>query len=383
MKVTERRFEESPSGVPVAYLRQYMYVVVKEPEKYYPNEGLADEGRGMPLRRVRLTTLVTPHIDNPYGGPPAVTYQSFWVMVNKQDFLFHGYAEDVAGNRIDFQKPLIFVPDSETDFTSIDDAIKSNRARISASIPGQKVTFAERLPDGDPAAGKDNTSLVTEAIYFENEGPSGDAFFKPRIFAADVHLPAVEALTGSTAVTSIRLTKPYLAKGFGDAANKTGTFAEIVLHNAAVSGDLSKAWLGAAFSPAQAGGFSTPSLDIVCLTRSAGPLGGTIADAMSNTFDPKQVFKAGKATLFGAFDLADLLPGGGSVDDHAPKMQVHRQGTNVITDLDWQSPINAQAFPPAASSTSFRSATRPRSRFTRSSPRTSLAARGPSHSTAP
>ena len=159
VKVTERRFEASPNGVPVAYLRQYMYVVVKEPEKYYPNEGLADDGRGMPLRRVRLTTLVTPHIEypyenKPYDGHPAVTDRSFWVMVNKQDFLFHGYAEDLAGNRIDFQKPLIFVPDSETDFASIDTAIKSERARISASITGQKVTFAERLPDGDPAAGK-------------------------------------------------------------------------------------------------------------------------------------------------------------------------------------------------------------------------------------
>jgi len=350
VKVTERRFEESSSGVPVAYLRQYMYVVVKEPEKHYPSEGLADDGRGMPLRRVRLTTLVTPHIEypyekDPYAGPPAVTDRSFWVMVNKQDFLFHGYAEDVAGNRIDFQKPLIFVPDSETDFASIDAAIRSNRSRISASIPGQKVTFAERLPAGDPAAGKDNTSLVTEAIYFENEGPSGDAFFKPRIFAADVHLPAVEALTGSNAVTSIRLTADYLAKGFGDPANKTGTFAEIVSHNADVSGDLSTAVLGSTFSAAQAGGFSTPSLDIVCLTRGAGPLGGNIADAMSNTFNPKQVFKAGMATLFGAFDLADLLPGGGSVDDHAPKMQVQRQGTNVITDLDWQSSIDAP-FPP-------------------------------------
>ena len=350
VKVTERRFEESPSSVPVAYLRQYMYVVVKEPEKYYPDEGLADEGRGMPLRRVRLTTLVTPHIEYPYenrpfDGHPSVTDRSFWVMVNKQDFLFHGYAEDVAGNRIDFQKPLIFVPNSETDFASIDAAIRSNRARISASIPGQKVTFAERLPDGDPGAGKDNTSLVTEVIYFENEGPGGDAFFKPRIFAADVHLAAVEALTGSTAVTSIRLTADYLAKGFGDAANQTGTFAEIVSHNADASGDLSTAVLGSTFSAAQAGGFSTPSLDIVCLTRSAGPLGGNVADAMSNTFNPKQVFTAGMATLFGAFDLADLLPGGGSVDDHAPKMQVHRQGTNVITDLDWQSPIDAQ-FPP-------------------------------------
>jgi hypothetical protein len=347
VKVTERRLEESPSGVPVAYLRQYTYIVVKEPEKYYPNEGLADDARGMPLRRVRLTTLVTPYIDYPYepappyDGQPAVTDRSFWVMVSKQDFLFHGYAEDVAGNRVDFQKPLIFVPDSETDFAAIDAAIESNRARIGASIPGQKVTFAEPLPDNDPAAGKDNTSLVTEAIYFENEGPGGDAFFKPRIFAADVHLPAVEALTGSANVTSIRFTADYLANGFGDAANKTGTFAEIVSHNAEVSGDLSTAVLGSAFTAAQAGGFSAPSLDIVCLSRGAGPLGGTVANAMSNTFDPTQVFKAGVATLFGTFNLADLLPGG-SVDDHAPKMQVHREGTNVITDLDWQSPVTKQ-----------------------------------------
>src|SRR5215469_614054 len=106
-----------------------MYVVVKEPEKYYPGEGLADDARGMPWRRVRLTTLVTPYIDYPYkpqppDGHPAVTDRSFWVMVNKQDFLFHGYAEDVAGNHVDFQKPLIFVPDSETHFDTIDKAIK-------------------------------------------------------------------------------------------------------------------------------------------------------------------------------------------------------------------------------------------------------------------
>ena len=346
VKVTERRFEASPSGPPVAYLRQYMYVVVKEPERYYPDEGLADDGRGMPLQRVRLTTLVTPHIDYPYLGPPAVTDRSFWVRVDQQDFLFHGYAEDLAGNRVDFAKPLIFVPNSETNFSAIDTAIASDRARIKVSVPGQRVTFADRLPEGDPAAGKDNTTLVTESIYLVNEGPSGEAFFRPRLFAADVHLPAVEALTGSTATTSIRLTADYLAGGFADATNRTGAFAEVVSHNAQVSGDLSTGTLPAGFSAAQAGGFSTPNLDIVCLTRGAGPLGGNLADAMSNTFDPTTVFTPGLATLFGVFDLADLLPGGGSVDDHAPKMQVHREGTAIITDLDWQSPIDT-AFPPS------------------------------------
>ena len=69
VKVTERRFETQPTGSPVAYLRQYMYIVVKEPERVYAPDGSTARGRSMPrCVRITLTTRVTPHIDYPYAS---------------------------------------------------------------------------------------------------------------------------------------------------------------------------------------------------------------------------------------------------------------------------------------------------------------------------
>jgi hypothetical protein len=357
VKVTERRFEEAPdTGAPVAYLRQYMYLVVREPEKDYRREGLENEGRGMPLKRVRLTTLVTPHIEYPYPSPKnpsnlptgpeynpaAVTDRSFWVMVGKKDFLFHGVAEDVAGNVVDFAKPLIFVPNSEQDLARVDAAFNAveNRERRAASVPAQKVTFAERGGPDANGVTNDNTSFVSVLLNFENEGVSRDKFFKPRLFKADVRVPAVEQLSGAGTSTTIRFLQRYLDHGFADAGNQTGAFAEVVRQNPA--GVLESGGLPVALAAQQAGGFATPNLDVTNLTRAAGPLGGTAADALANTFNPSQVFKKGLATLFGAFDLADLLPSG-DADKNAPRMEVRRAGTAVITTLDWKTAVTPPA----------------------------------------
>ena len=286
IKVTERRFEPAPdTGAPVAYLRQYMYIVVREPEKDYRNEDLQHDGRGMPLRKVRLTTLVTPHIDYPYSPPSAITDRSFWVMVGGHDFLFHGIGEDVSGQPVDFAKALIFVPNSEANLAAVHadfNAVK-NRERRAAAIPGQKVTFA--------AADNDNTRFVTLSLNFENEDATRDNFFKPRLFKADVRIPAVEQVSGSTTPTTIRFAASYLTGGFGDAANQTGLFAQVVRQDSA--GALAGAGIGVEFSAQQAGGFATPNLAITSLTRRVGPLGGDITKALANQFDPTQVFKKG------------------------------------------------------------------------------------------
>jgi len=339
VKVTERRFEAAPdTGAPVAYLRQYMYIVVREPEKDYRNEGLQHDGRGMPLRRVRLTTLVTPHIDYPYASPSAITDRSFWVMVGGHDFIFHGIGEDVAGNPVDIAKALIFVPNSEANLAAVHtefNALK-NRERRAAAIPGQKVTFAP--------SGNDNTQFVTLSLNFENEDATRDNFFKPRLFKADVRIPAVEQVAGTNTRTTIRLAAPYLAGGFADPANVTGLFAEVVKQDGA--GALAGAGLDVGFAAQQAGGFATPNLAITSLTRGAGPLGGDVTKALANQFDPTQVFKKGMATLFGVFDLADLLPQG-SADANAPRMQIRRTGTTIITELDWISPVDPPPLPAA------------------------------------
>jgi subtilisin family serine protease len=348
IKVTERRFEEAPgTHAPVAYLRQYMYIVVREPEKDYGKEGLQHEGRGMLLRKIRLTTLVTPKIRYPYPypqnpindpniqpyNPAAVTDRSFWVMVGEQDFRFHAIGEDVGGNRVDFTTPLIFVPNSEQDYPKIHAHfnLPETIQRREAAVPGQKVAFAEA------PVGNDNTSFATISLNFENEDASRENFFKPRLFKAEVRIPAVEQLTGANKPTTIHLFQPYLDKGFEDPSNATGVFAEVVTQDAL--GNLKPAGLGVEFAAQQAGGFATPSLDITSLSRNLGPLGGKIDDALTNTFDPGQVFKKGLAKLFGAFDLADLLPTG-SADKDAPKMQVRRNGTAVIAELDWKTAVD-------------------------------------------
>jgi len=347
VKVTERRFENSPAGDPVAYLRQYMYIVVREPEKVYANEGLANGGRAMPFTRIRLTTLVTPHIDYPYeiagSNPPYVppgkiagSDRSFWVTVGSRDFLFHGIAEDVAGNIVDFAKPLIFVPNSEANFGSLQAAIiaPAGRTRLQGSIPGQKVTFAPR----DPTDTKDNTSFVTASFMLGNEGASRETFFKPALFKADVRIPAVEALTGTSNATSIRLAAHYVTNGFGHPDNKTDAFAEVGTYNPATGALDVATGSNAKFDASQAGGFATPQLDVKALSRAVGPLGSDIAAAQANSFDPATVFAGAGAQLFGAFNLKDLLPTG-TASDKAPKMLVHREANSIVTDLDWRTPV--------------------------------------------
>src|SRR5258706_8705044 len=68
IKVTERKIQPIQggdfNGEPAAYLRQRMFIVVREPEKQYLDAPYQFQGREMPLApRVRLTTLVTPDID--------------------------------------------------------------------------------------------------------------------------------------------------------------------------------------------------------------------------------------------------------------------------------------------------------------------------------
>ena len=68
------------------------------------------KGLGMPLKQVRLTTLVTPDIDLP--DKIAGDY-SFWIKVGGKEFRFHAVGQDSAGHAIDFTAALIFVPRSD------------------------------------------------------------------------------------------------------------------------------------------------------------------------------------------------------------------------------------------------------------------------------
>jgi hypothetical protein len=338
IKVTERKFNEQ-NGLVVAYLFQHMFIVVREPEKTF-----AATDRGMPYKKVQLTTVVTPDIADP--TLIAGTQRSFWVEVTtsattRARFKFHAIGTDIAGDETDFTIPMMFVSIKENDANRKAAAVEYNAsgdatllAARGAIVPGQKIVFAER----NTAKPTDNTQLVTQAINFVMDS-AGSA---PTMLKADVKIPQVEDLLGTDAPTSIRFFQNYLSNGI-DAS--TGVFAEIVtedfskfLQDNPFAGIVANT-LGVNFSSDQAGGFATPNMGVSTLTRELGPLAGKAADALIDKFDPASFFQKGLAQLFGSFDLVDLLPTN-TMGKNAPKLHTSSQdipgGKLLVAALDWE-----------------------------------------------
>lgn len=338
IKVTERKFKEQ-NGLVVAWLFQRMFIVVREPVKQF-----APSDRGMPFKRVQLTTLVTPDIADP--AVISGTHRSFWVEVmtgaaTQARFKFHAVGTDAGGNRVDFTIPMMFASIKEDSVTRpvVAQAYNASQtsallAARSAVVPGQKVLFAER----DAAARNDNTQLATRSLNFVLDAAAG----APSLLLAEVNIPQVQELLGTDAPTKVRLLPSFVQSGIDGA---TGVFAEIVDfdHGAVTPTDpfagLVPTTLGVNFSSDQAGGFATPNLGVSTLSRKLGPLAGKAADAVSDAFDPASFFKKGMAQLFGTFDLVDLLPSG-TLGKNAPKLRTRAEdvagGKLLVATLDWE-----------------------------------------------
>jgi hypothetical protein len=317
VKVTERKIRDVPlltgGTTPLAYLVQHMYIVVRQPQRFYDTsevKGLMQHGgRELPLASIRLTTLVTPDIAEPTGGShlPNTTY-SFWVRLGSgaspnDDFKFHAVAQDIAGNDIDMTASLVFVITGEGHLDQVISGYNGSGEERACLVPAQAVTYAPAVASG----ANQNTNLTTNKLYFDTQPAPVDkeyGGFLPQLYMANVKLPAVEAMIGKPAETNIAFYAPYLSQ---DPNNTTGLFAQIVKETASHVQTLDK--LLSEFSADQAGGFATPNLSISGLTSQYGPLAGDLAKAAQDVFDPSDFFNDVKdaAKLFGTLSLADLL----------------------------------------------------------------------------
>ncbi len=348
IKVTERKIKQLPGGRLYAVLMQRMFIVVREPVKNYAVIGQRTVGgvgtrleRHLPFRNIRLTTLITPDIMPP--DVPGVNIGDFaiWVKVNEngavQPFRFHAVAEEYSGRMVDFNATMIFVSADKTAAVS-GTVFKAYAAAPSSErfcpVNNQTVTYVNSAGVEKP----DNTRFETDQFEFhsmemlEPGAVSDYAGYVPFLLSAKVNIPALEKLLGTPKPVRIRLTDDYLKSGL---VNTGKVFAEIIKEASMPFGgnlpQFAAEVIGAAFSAQQAGGLSTPSFNVSCLSESMGPLGGTVSDARQSNFDPVSFFPTSLgAKLFGEFDLADLILGGlGSLGANAPNIIREADGVSM------------------------------------------------------
>jgi hypothetical protein len=343
VKVTERKITPpvgGPPSTPAAYLRQHLYIVVRERELSYEAAPFTYAGRELPFRQsIEITTAVTPDIDPPTPLDPG-DGNAFWVEVGGANFQFHCRATDLAGNSFDFLAPLIFMSLSESSATAVQTAYRNAGAARACAVKGDTIAYA------DPSAG--DTSLKTTELLFDTQllqasGPFAGVPFLPVLAQATVNNRALDQLLGGTQGVTIGLYQGYLAN---DLDANAGVFAALV------PSPLTSTPLGIAFSANKAGGFASPGFNVTGFSARKGlvsgkaldpdPSGG-LADAAAGLISPGNFFSL-DAELFGTVQLQLLIPVDGSgkagAAQNTPVVRVEPQPnakapTTIVTKIEW------------------------------------------------
>lgn len=366
IKITERKFHKNKPGNP-AYLRQRMYIVVREPEKFYPGTGIVFDPATIgsqnlkkrkldlewPLSRVRLTTLVTPNIDKPENTDYANKLQSlFWPQVAGQDFQFHIEAEDFEGHIVEFTTPLLFVGNSEK--MSVNGALKTARddyetgsgdekkARRSRPIEGVSVTYAQADPDkpGDTTFETKELTFGAELLRNQDRNVVGcDApMFYPVVRSAKIVIPSIKRLAGVTGDSGYAWHAKYLEFGFDGNQNK----GEMLFETKSDGPPPVK--LSFQDKGDRAGSLVKPNMVIGGLSRKMGPVSGegakldTIA---SGQFKPDDFFPGDAPELadmlpliFGCIPLGDILVAVGDFADELGLDQVPKFMNSIGNEVE-------------------------------------------------
>ena len=331
IKITERQFHADRPGN-AAYLRQRMFLVVREQVKTYRTTGLRYDGPDatrtgeqydlmMPFEAVRILTLVSPLLDKPENDDVDNKEQgAFWPRVGGQPFKFHVSATDSDGNPVDMAMPLLFVGKEEADrpysASIIPTAVKtayendtwpvvSSDLRATVSLGGQKVAFAKSAGPDDTAFSVQSLTWGTEVpaeTTYEKLGPKKIRFF-PVVRKAQIDVPSLQRLAKTALPAPVVFPHLYLAKGFAAADNPGQVFL-------AADPDPAVPKLGVAFSSQgdRSGGLVTPDMKLSGLSRITGPVSGDLATAAKGSFSPQSWFGAlAGAKLFGVLALTDIL----------------------------------------------------------------------------
>lgn len=281
--VFKRQFLTADGDV-VAGMQSTRHIAIQQPEITYGDAvGYQFEGREMPFRSLRATTLVTPPLDPYQDGT------MFQPSVNNAFYRFPMVGTDAEGRQISLDLPLLFVPDGTNQVMTVEkyngDYSEENRT---AQLAGQSMALAEPA-DGEPGS----TCLPVTSLRFLMHPVSNHPLGAlPILERAVVRVPAVRMVTGGTGETTVSHHDGYLHQGIE--SHPSGAY---------LSADTP---VPVAFGAQQAGGLARPDVAIDTITSRAGAIPAAFAGAAG--IDPgtlKSLF--GQARLLGTIALGDLL----------------------------------------------------------------------------
>lgn len=327
VKITERQFHDDKSGNP-AYLRQRMFIIVREHLRTYRESGLVyediDEARAgerfdlkLPFTAIRITTVVSPLLDRPEdSGVGGLGQDCFWPFVGGQPFQFHAVATDTAGQSIDLAIPLIFIDQAKGDDpwaqsiiphdVTTDYATRmwpgSAQLLATAPIQGQRLAFAKpQTPD--------DTTFAVRTLTFAGEVPIEKTYDKmnkrepryvPVMRRSQIDVPAIQQIAQTSDPAGVVFAPAYLSDEF--AGKNAG---QVFL-----AADPEAAPFGVKFSDRadRSGGLVAPDMSMAGLSRITGPVSGDLETASGGSFNPEKWFgPILSAQLFGVLKLKDIL----------------------------------------------------------------------------
>lgn len=355
VKVSERSFykEEDDPGTQAlldgntAYLRQRMFIVVREPERSYTDASLktpdgASFLRRFPLASVRINTQVTPDLMPP-ASLPGIEGRVFWpCLAANTPFRFSCTGLDLEGRAIDFELPMIFIdaiagrPVSKTS-GRVDPAIaratlttvqgawraKAQATADSALSPaldkdwtaaltnGQRLSLAPEDKPGDTSvealwlrfdAEVDNAAQTTGLLAHAGSELTEPYFF-PALRDLQARVGATAVLAGSGGSNRLRLNADYLKLGFEHLDNRGKVFADVLKQPGMAALDFSG-------QGNRSGGFVMPNLSPSALSRLAGPVAGDVKRFATQFGQDGGMFSGGGVPLpllFGCIPLSSVV----------------------------------------------------------------------------
>jgi hypothetical protein len=312
VKVTERKLQKAPDGTTTAYLRQSFFIIVREPVKDYSFLGAPDQ-RAFPFQTLRITTLVTPPLDEPQVDSSG--HYAFFPTVNGQRFQFHLVGEDSEGQTTDFTSPLYFVELGGL-YDGPDGAVAKWNTSVETrrNTAGQKIAFAKSDKPSDTTLHA--STMTIEARRFPGENPP----FFPAMTQAEVNVPAIQQVSGGNGAMTVEFFPDYLTNNF----KAGGVFAQ-----------KQGGPLPVTFNGQQSGGVATPNMQVSGLSRRFGTVSGPITDIGGGTFNPASFFGDAGAMLFGVIPLSSIIQGLFG-DNTVPALLTERSASQITTKLHFE-----------------------------------------------